>query len=125
MNKNEENISKLKSKIKYLMLQRDLCEKYLLSRHTLINASFIKMDSLSHGRKRKTPAYYLSKKVNGITKLTYVKTKDLTIVRTRATAYKYFMQNLSKFVKLSKEIEASFRELSLLSIEIPDEYKWK
>jgi hypothetical protein len=125
MNKNEENISKLKSKIKYLMLQRDLCEKYLLSRHTLINASFIKMDSLSHGRKRKTPAYYLSKKVNGITKLTYVKTKDLTIVRRRATAYKYFMQNLSKFVKLSKEIEASFRELSLLSIEIPDEYKWK
>ena len=125
MNENKENISKLKAKIRYLMKQRSNSEKYLLAHHRLINASFIKMDTLSHGKKRKTPAYYLSRKIDGITRLIYVKTKDLTIVRRRAAAYKYFMQNLAKFVKLSKEIEASFRELSLLLIEISDEYKWK
>jgi len=125
MNENEENISKLKAKIKYLMKQRGLSEKYLLAHHALINASFIKMDALSHGKKRKTPAYYLSGKIDGVTRLTYIKTKDLALVKRRATAYKYYMLNLSKFVKLSKEIEASFRELSFLLIEIPDEYKWK
>ena len=125
MNGNEENISKLKAKIRYLMKQRSLSEKYLLAHHSLINASFIKMEALSHGKKRKTPAYYLSRKINGVTRLTYIKTKDLEIVKRRATAYKYYIQNLSKFVKLSKEIEASFRELGLLLIEIPHEYKWK
>jgi len=125
MNENEENISKLKAKIRYLMKQRGLSEKYLLSHHSLINASFIKMETLSHGKKRGTPAYYLSRKIDGVTRLTYVKTKDLAIVRRRALAYKYFIQNLAKFVKLSKEIEVSFRELGLLLIEIPDEYKWK
>ena len=125
MNENEDNISKLKAKIKYLMKQRSLSEKYLLAHHSLINASFIKMDSLAHGKKRKTEAYYLSRKVDGKTKLTYVKAKDLSLVKRRATAYKYYLINLSKFVKLSKEIEASFRELAILSLEIPDEYKWK
>ena len=125
MNVNEENISKLKAKLGYLINQRSNYEKYLLANHSLINASFIKMDTLSHGKKRKTPAYYLSRKINGTTKLTYVKAKDIAVVKRRAAAYKYFMQNLSKFVKLSKELEASFRELGLLSIEIPDEYKWK
>ena len=125
MNENEENISKLKAKIKYLMKQRGLSEKYLLAHHMLINASFIKMDALSHGKKRKTPAYYLSRKIDEVTRLTYIKTKDLELVKRRATAYKYYLINLSKFVKLSKEIEASFRELAILSLEIPDEYKWK
>jgi hypothetical protein len=67
----------------------------------------------------------LSRKIDGVTKLTYIRTKDLTIVRRRAAAYKYYMQNPSKFVKLSRQIEASFRELAILSLEIPDEYKWK
>lgn len=125
MSENEENISKLKAKIKYLMKQRGLSEKYLLAHHSLINASFIKMETLSHGKKRKTPAYYLSRKIDGVTRLTYIKTKDLELVRRRATAYKYYQINLSKFVKLAKEIEASFRELAILSLEIPNQYKWK
>jgi len=125
MSENEENISKLKAKIKYLMKQRGLSEKYLLAHHSLINASFIKMETLSHGKNRKTPAYYLSRKIDGVTRLTYIKTKDLELVRRRATAYKYYQINLAKFVKLSKEIESSFRELNLLLIEIPNGYKWK
>jgi hypothetical protein len=122
MNENEGNISKIKARIKYLVKQRSLCEKYLLARHKLINASFIKMDGLAHGKKRVTPAYYLSKKVDGKTKLIYVKAKDFVLVRKRALAYKYYLANLAKFVKLSKEIETSFRELVLLSLEIPDRY---
>jgi hypothetical protein len=125
MSENEENISNIKARVRYLIKQRSNSEKYLLAHHSLINASFIKMDGLAHGKKRKTPAYYLSRKIDGVTKLTYIRTKDLTIVRRRAAAYKYYMQNLSKFVKLSRQIEASFRELAILSLEIPDEYKWK
>ncbi|MBM3709658.1 MAG: hypothetical protein FJW61_04480 [Actinobacteria bacterium] len=125
MNENGDNISKIKARIKHLIKQRGLSEKYLLAHHILINASFIKMDGLAHGKKRKTPAYYLSRKIDGVTKLTYIKTKDLTIVRRRALAYKYYIQNLAKFVKISKEIEASFRELAILSLEVPDGYKWK
>jgi len=125
MNENGDDISKIKAKIKQMIKQRSNSEKYLLAHHKLINASFIKMDGLAHGKKRKTPAYYLSKKIDGVTKLTYIKTKDLATIRRRALAYKYYIQNLAKFVKLSRQIEASFRELGLLSIEIPDEYKWK
>ena len=125
MNENEENISKVKARLRYLIKQRSNSEKYLLAHHSLINASFIKMEALAHGKKRKTPAYYLSKKIDGVTKLIYVKAKDVTIIRRRALAYKYYIQNLAKFVKLSRQIESSFRELGLLSLEIPDEYKWK
>ncbi|MBM3705717.1 MAG: hypothetical protein FJW66_04240 [Actinobacteria bacterium] len=125
MNENEENISQLKAKIRYLINQRRNSENYLLAHHRLINASFIRMDTLSGGRKRKTPAYYLSRKISGKTKLTYVKAKDVAVVKKRASAYKYYMQNLAKFVKLSKEIEAYFRELMSLSIQIPDKYQWK
>ena len=125
MSENEENISQLKAKLRYLINQRSNSEKYLLAHHSLINASLIKMETLSHGKKRKTPAYYLSRKIDGVTRLTYIKKKDLELVRRRATAYKYYQINLSKFVKLSKEIESSFRELSLLLIEILDGYKWK
>lgn len=125
MNESEGNISQLKAKIRYLINQRGSTENYLLAHHSLINASFIKMDSLAHGKKRKTPAYYLSRKINNKTKLTYVKAGDIPVVKRRATAYKYYMQNLAKFVKLSRQIEASFRELMFLSIKIPDKYKWK
>ena len=125
MSENEENISQLKAKLRYLINQRSNSEKYLLAHHNLINASFIKMETLSGGKKRKTPAYYLSRKISGKTKLTYVKSSDVLIVKRRALSYKYYMQNLAKFVKLSRQIEASFRELMSLSIKIPDEYKWK
>ena len=104
MNAHEENISKIKARDRYLIKQRNNSEKYLLAHHSLINASFIKMDALARGRKRKTPAYYLSKKIDGVTKLTYIKAKDLIIVKRRALAYKYFMQNLARFVKLSRQI---------------------
>jgi len=123
MNENKDNISKIKSKIRYLMTQRASCEKYLLARHKMINASFVEMRTLSGGRKRKTPAYYLSRKVSGVTRLKYIRKDDIEMVRRRATSWKYYSINLSEYVKISKEIEKLFRALGILSLEIPDRYK--
>ena len=123
MNGNKDSISKIKAKIAYLAAQRKLCEKYLLARHKMINASFVEMRTLAGGRVRKTPAYYLSAKVSGVTKLTYVRKSDLGVVRRRATSWKYYSLNLSKYVKISKEIEGLFRILGTLSLDIPDRYK--
>ncbi|GAH48622.1 unnamed protein product [marine sediment metagenome] len=123
MNENKDNISKIKAKIAYLMTKRGTCEKYLLARHKMINASFVEMRTLAGGRMRKTPAYYLSRKVGGVTKLAYVKKSDLNIVERRALAWKYYSANLAKFSKISKEIESYFRILGVLSLDIPDRYR--
>ena len=124
MNKNNEGISKIKAKIAYLTTRREAYEKYLLARHKMINASFVEMKTLSGGKKRKTPAYYLSRKIDGVTKLKYIRKDDIDIVRKRATAWKYYSLNLSKYVKISKEIEELFRKLGALSLGIPERYKW-
>ncbi len=123
MNNDKGNISKIKAKIAYLAAQRRHCEKYLLARHKMINASFVEMRTLAGGRVRKTPAYYLSRKVGGVTKLTYVRKDDLSVVRRRSLAWKYYCSNLAKYVKISKEIEELFRKLGVLLLDIPDRYK--
>jgi len=123
MNGNNDDISKIKAKITYLMRKRRSCEKYLLARHKMINASFVEMKTLAGGRVRKTPAYYLSRKVGGVTKLKYVRKDDLDIVKRRALAWKYYCSNLSKYVKISKQIEKLFRKLGVASLDIPDRYK--
>lgn len=123
MNESKESISKIKSKIAYLMARRRPCEKYLLARHKIINASFVEMRALAGGRKRGTPAYYLSKKVSGVTKLKYIKKDDIDMVRRRTLSWKYYSLNLSEYVKISKEIEELFRKIGALSLEIPDRYR--
>lgn len=123
MNKNKDDISKIKAKIRYLDRQRQNCEKYLLARHKMINGSLIIKSRLAHGKIRKTSAYYLSRKINDKTRCIYVKDKDLDIVKRRATSWKYYSHNLSKHVKISKEIETLFRKLGVLSLDIPDRYK--
>ena len=123
MNNDKENISKIKAKIAYLATQRRHCKKYLLARHKMINASFVEMRTLAGGKKRKTPAYYLSAKIGGVTKLKYIKKDDIELVRRRATSWKYYSLNLAKYVKISKEIEKLFRKLGALSLEIPERYK--
>ena len=89
----------------------------------MINASFVEMRTLAGGRVRKTPAYYLSAKVSGVTKLTYVRKSDLGVVRRRATSWKYYSLNLAKYVKISKEIEGLFRILGTSSLDTPDRCK--
>jgi len=123
MNENKESISKIKAKIAYLMTRRRSCEKYLLARHKMINASFVQMRTLAGGRVRKTPAYYLSAKKAGVTKLKYIKKDDIDMVRRRTLSWKYYSLNLSEYVKISKEIEELFRKIGVLSLEIPDRYK--
>ena len=123
MDKNNESISKIKSKIAYLMRKRSSCEKYLLARHKMINASFVEMRTLAGGKKRETPAYYLSAKIGGVTRLKYIKKDDIELVKRRAASWKYYSLNLSEYVKISKEIEKLFRKLGILSLEIPQRYK--
>jgi len=125
MNVNKDSVSKIKSKISYLVRKRTSCEKYLLARHKMIDAQFVEMKTLAGSKIRKTPAYYLSTKVGGVTKLKYIKKDDIDLVRKRATSWKYFSANLSEYVRLSKEIESLFRKLAKLSIEIPERYRWK
>jgi len=52
----------------------------------MINASFVEVRNLSARRKRKTSPYYLSGKVDGVTRLTYIKKKDLNLTRRRVLA---------------------------------------
>ncbi len=123
MNNKGKDISKIKSKIRYLMTEIGSYERYLMARHRMIDASLVEMKTLAKKRQRKTSAYYLSRKVDGKTKLKYVKKDDMDIVTRRATAWKYYSHNLSEYVKKSKEIESLFRKLGYLSIEIPEGYE--
>ncbi len=118
-----ENTSKIKSRIAYLVRKRASCEKYILARHKMINAQFVEMRTLAGGKKRKTPAYYLSAKIGGVTKLKYIRKDDLELIRKRTSSWKYYSLNLSEYVRLSKEIEKLFRKLGALCIEIPQRYR--
>jgi len=89
----------------------------------MINESFVQMRTLAGGKKRKTPAYYLSKKVGGRTRLKYIKKDDIELVRKRTSSWKYYSLNLSEYVKISKEIEKLFRKIGALCIEIPQRYR--
>jgi len=65
----------------------------------------------SGSRRRRSPAYYLSRSHQGRSKLSYVKQEELAAVRSQCQAYRMFRENLKQWRRLSRELETLWRRL--------------
>lgn len=106
------NPSQIRRQSAELRLCRERLEKKLLTRQQgMIAACLVGRLELAGGKLRRTPAFYLSRKLNGKTKLTYVRKNQLAAVRQGADRWREFSSTLAEWVKLIALMEKLFRDL--------------
>ena len=103
--------SKLRQQIVSRQRERDRLEAVVLLRRRMLDACLVERYGLAGGRGRRSPAYYLSEKVEGKTRLTYVRKAQLRRVRTATDAWREFSRALAQWVKVTVELERLMREL--------------
>jgi hypothetical protein len=104
--------SRIRQRIDRLLVQRHKLERALLGqRHSMLDACLVARRRLAGGKIRKTPAFYLSRKVQGKTTLTYVRKEDLPNVRRQTDRWRRFSSALAQWVRVNDEIERSLRAL--------------
>ena len=77
----------------------------------MLDACLIARRQLAGGKLRKTPAYYLSRKIQGRTRLLYVCVEHLAGVRGQTQRWKRFAAGVAEWVKLTRQMETLFRQL--------------
>ncbi len=94
-------------------LRHDLAqvEERLLRRRRMIRACLLERFLGTTAVKRKKPSWYLSRKVEGRTVLTYVRLRDLERVRKRTEAWREFSRLLTGWVRIREELERLLRAL--------------
>jgi len=108
-----QSSSHIRQCIRRLTNRRTKLEKKLLYfRHEMLDACLIERRKLAKGQIRKSPAFYLSRKVSGKTRLTYVRKDDLESVRLQTDRWRDYSRFMAEWVKISAEIEQLFRELA-------------
>lgn len=104
--------SRIRRQLAELRLHRKKLEKKLLTRQqNMIEACLVARLELAGGKLRKTPAFYLSRKLKGKTKLTYVRKNQLAATRQGADRWREFSSTLAEWVKLMVLMEKLFRSL--------------
>jgi len=68
------------------------------------------------GPNRRGPYPYLSRKVEGKTRLTYVRAKDLARVRMLTDRWRAFSQSMAEWVKVNRRLEKALRRLGKLHV---------
>lgn len=107
-----QSTSRIRQRIGRLIRRREDLEERLISfRHKMLDACLIERHKLAGGRVRRSPAFYLSRKVNSKTKLTYVRKDQLDTVRQQTERWRDYSRTIAEWVKISVEMEQLFREL--------------
>src|SRR5438309_8792064 len=96
-----DSAEQLRRQIRTLQAERRSLESKLMQPQTMLAASLIERFLRAGGASRATPAYYLSRSEHGRSKLTYVKKKDLAVVRQQCAAYRAFQQNLREWRRVT------------------------
>ena len=101
----------LRRQISALQLRRRSLESKLLQPRTLLPASLIER-YLGNGKKRRSsPAYYLSRSVQGRSKLTYINKQALPTVRQQCDDHRNFQQRLAQWRQLTTELDRLWEQL--------------
>ena len=95
----------LRRQITALQLRRRSLESKLLQPRTMLPASLIERHLGNATKRRSSPAYYLSRSVQGRSKLTYIKKEALTTVRQQCDAHRDFQQLLAQWRQLTAEVD--------------------
>jgi hypothetical protein len=97
--------------ISVLQLRRRSLESKLLQPRSMLPASLIERYLGNGTKRRSSPAYYVSRSVNGRSKLTYVKKEALTAVRQQCGAHRSFQQLLAEWRQLTAELDRLWEQL--------------
>jgi len=103
--------SRLRQRIVALCAERKNLETRLLRRRRMLRASLIERYLGAAGHRRKTPAYYLSFLHQGKRGLKYVKQHDLLRIEPRTKAWGEYYHLVADWVKLSQQLEKTWRAL--------------
>ena len=101
----------LRHQIGALQLRRRSLESKLLQPRIMLSASLIERYLGSGTKRRSSPAYYVSRSVDGRTKLTYVKKEALAAVRQQCDAHRSFQQTLAEWRQLTAELDRLWEQL--------------
>jgi len=103
--------SRLRQRIATLKAKRDRLEQTLLVRRRMVDACLVERYGLAGGKLRQSPAYYLSRKVQGRTRLTYVHKGELKRMRAATDQWRALSQAMAQWVKVTQELERLLRQL--------------
>ena len=101
----------LRRRIQVLQTRRRSLESKLLQPRSMIAASLVERFLGTGSARRSSPAYYLSRSLQGRSQLSYVKKAELDATRQRCEAYRSFQQNLAAWWQLTAELEGLWKRL--------------
>ena len=106
-----EPADRLRASIRTLQVRRRWLESKLLQPQQMIAAALLERFLGSGSRRRRSPAYYLSRSHQGRSQQSYVKREEGAAVRGQCEAYHAFRENLKQWRRLSRELETLWRGL--------------
>jgi len=110
--------SRLRQKIPGLLEDRQRLEADLLEVRVLLPGPLIPHYTLSGGKRRREPAFYLYRKEEGRKRLLYVRKGELEKVRRLVEAHQRYRDGVRRLRLLGTEILATFKALES-SLEEP------
>lgn len=112
----KSTISGVRKTIGALRAKRKKLEAGLLRSRRMLDACLIERYALAGGKRRRSPAYYLSRKVGGKTKLTYVQKAERARVRRATEAWREFSSAMAQWVKVNRQLEGGLRQLGRVQV---------
>jgi len=109
--------SKIRKEICLLKVQRDRLEASALHRRIMIDACLIERFLGTKEKKRTTPAYYLSRKIGGKTRLIYIPREEVGKLKKRTDKWREYALLMKRINLLSQRIIALFRRLGKVQID--------
>jgi hypothetical protein len=100
-----------RAQIRILQAERRSLESKLMQPQSMLPASLVERFLRAGGSARTAPAYYLSRSEHGRSKLTYVKKKELAVVRQHCAAYRVFRQSLREWRRVTAALQKRWKQL--------------
>jgi len=94
-----------------LQVQRRSVESKLLQPQAMRAGSMVERHLGARGAARTRPAYYVSRSLQGRSKLTYVRKEELAAVQQQCAAYRAFQQNLKIWRQLAAALDQRWKQL--------------
>jgi len=104
--------SSLRQKLHDLRLERDRLEEELLEIRAFVRGSLVAHHTLSGGRRRTHPAFYLFRWEGGKRRSHYIRRDHLERARREVNAYRRYRQGVLRLRSLGQEILEVFQSLS-------------
>ena len=106
-----DNLSSIRKNIINLKTQREKILYYLLNAHEMIDGSIYTVYKKCGNKNCRCakgslhgPFKYLSKKVDGVTKLTFIRRADEPNIEIMATDYRKYITHMARLAKIDKKI---------------------